>query len=884
MDGSRGLSITVQAQNLNVLKILTLISLTLNLIPSSSNLEVNPGSKCDQELLGSEDHLVSGPEANALDQLISRSTSSAVAHFPPIANNSDRYTHQRSFESICHGWRNYISRDQSGQPVAFWALDRQRSILLAKFIYYSPAEYFDIGQREALLLSPNFRLDQAISPNDSCFLNFSTYLTLPTHLDVHLLTLTDFNHKIRAKARHMVKKIVGRTIFGKRRVTSTEAKLWENHSIDLRTSLGSDHENKLFALEFSVPIGRVNSETIQISEFLNGVALANINLEPNCFIIESKLGENEDISSYIAQVSNNDEEMSLSDSSWSSQFWESFHGSQGIVSFLIFSIVIMIAFMSCIQLTLCAYFEFKQSENSPTTDDDQSTNTRILNIHERFCCICSLRKYYARVHRNYYERNKTVHDISGPRNNLDNDQLIRMNQLIKDESQNSDKSAQGSKTIDLEMLELAGYLDELNHAPESPKPRDLKQIDRCHLNLTTLLGRGAFGSVYQGELDLDPSEIGEMGMSEDKVYVNMSQTVMKRKVAIKMLSDDRNNKACNLREFICEALNLARAPHRNIVQLVGVCFVDKPFYIVMELMSGGSLKRLLVQHQIGQIDESDELTFGDLLVFSLDIARGCDFLRSKNMIHRDLATRNCLLTLPGPIRPRSTRPNVPIDEKNNERSDEINLDKVYLNGYRDSGMVVKLADFGMTRHLVEESNYYLMNMTKEVPVRWMAPECANYKAVPNSDVWSFGIVLWEIFSVGQVPYPNIKDNNDVLRFLRLLNEQIDDSTESSSDNIMDNSFSPPNEKFVGLTNTLVNNYLYQQPLERGPALPKPKSNTPDSIYSIMCACWTPNPRERPKFSDLSRALYDCLKYQTISESPVKPHSAENSATDSHTNK
>lgn len=96
---------------------------------------------------------------------------------------------------------------------------------------------------------------------------------------------------------------------------------------------------------------------------------------------------------------------------------------------------------------------------------------------------------------------------------------------------------------------------------------------------------------------------------------------------------------------------------------------------------------------------------------------------------------------------------------------KVDLDQVYLNGFQESGIVAKLADFGMTREIEQNSDYYRASSC-EMPIRWMPPESLNGITTNKSDVWSFGVLMWELFSLGQLPYSEIADNNHVYRLIR----------------------------------------------------------------------------------------------------------------------
>lgn len=204
---------------------------------------------------------------------------------------------------------------------------------------------------------------------------------------------------------------------------------------------------------------------------------------------------------------------------------------------------------------------------------------------------------------------------------------------------------------------------------------------------------------------------------------------------------------------------MAATRHRNIVQLLGVCFEDKPLYIVMELCQGGNLKDFLLRNRdrdtLGRPSRcfsyynavssgsqaayepvaslspdlrraSVSLSMGDLLVFALDVARACRYLQLHQFIHRDLATRNCLLT--SNVRAGAALSSAPeLDQQAVAEIGSLSsccdaeslLSQVYLNGFRNSSMVVKLADFGMTRDVLTAE--YYRSAHKEMPGELLSP-------------------------------------------------------------------------------------------------------------------------------------------------------------------
>ncbi|TSL68173.1 Tyrosine-protein kinase Fes/Fps [Bagarius yarrelli] len=213
-------------------------------------------------------------------------------------------------------------------------------------------------------------------------------------------------------------------------------------------------------------------------------------------------------------------------------------------------------------------------------------------------------------------------------------------------------------------------------------------------------------------------------------------------------------------KFLMEARILKQYDHPNIVQLIGVCMQKQPIYIIMELVQGGDFLSFLRL-------EGHILKPKMLIKMAENVASGMAYLASKKCIHRDLAARNCL-----------------VGEKS----------------------VVKISDFGMSR-VEQEGVYSATGGMKQIPVKWTAPEALNYgRYTHESDVWSFGVLLWETFSKGITPY------------------------------------------------TSMSNQQTRDEVERGYRMPAP-SGCPDEIYALMCRCWLHDPRMRPSFSKIRAELH-----------------------------
>ncbi|KAG9481348.1 hypothetical protein GDO78_010537 [Eleutherodactylus coqui] len=282
---------------------------------------------------------------------------------------------------------------------------------------------------------------------------------------------------------------------------------------------------------------------------------------------------------------------------------------------------------------------------------------------------------------------------------------------------------------------------------------ELKEVPRKNITLLRALGHGAFGEVYEGLV---------VGISGDP---NPLQVAIKTLPEICSEQDEM--------DFLMEALIISKFSHQNIVRCIGVSLQTLPRFILLELMSGGDMKTFLRQNR-PLVNQPSSLTMTDLLNMARDIACGCKYLEENHFIHRDIAARNCLLTFSG------------------------------------TGRVAKIGDFGMARDIYRAS-YYRKGGRAMLPVKWMPPE-AFLEGIFTSktDTWSFGVLLWEIFSLGYMPYP-CKTNQEVLEFV-------------TSGGRMD-----------------------------------PPKNCPGPVYRIMTQCWQHAPDHRPNFSTILERIIYCTQ-------------------------
>ncbi|XP_050820994.1 tyrosine-protein kinase BTK isoform X1 [Gopherus flavomarginatus] len=195
-------------------------------------------------------------------------------------------------------------------------------------------------------------------------------------------------------------------------------------------------------------------------------------------------------------------------------------------------------------------------------------------------------------------------------------------------------------------------------------------------------------------------------------------------VAIKMIREGSMSED----EFIEEAKVMMNLSHEKLVQLYGVCTKQRPIFIITEYMAKGCLLSYLRETR-GQFQPSE------LLEMCKDICEAMEYLESKQFLHRDLAARNCLVN--------------------------------------DQG-IVKVSDFGLSRYVLDDE--YTSSMGSKFPVRWSPPEVLLYsKFSSKSDVWAFGVLMWEVYSLGKMPYErfnNSETTEHVTQGLRLYRPQL----------------------------------------------------------------------------------------------------------------
>ncbi|KAK7120097.1 hypothetical protein R3I94_020197 [Phoxinus phoxinus] len=257
-------------------------------------------------------------------------------------------------------------------------------------------------------------------------------------------------------------------------------------------------------------------------------------------------------------------------------------------------------------------------------------------------------------------------------------------------------------------------------------------------------------TVKRCDLTLEDGELGSgnFGTVLRGVY-QMKKT--QKVVAVKILKNDDDNAAVK-DEMLREANVMQQLDNPYIVRMIGICEAEN-LMLVMELAELGPLHKYLQKNKHISMKNITELVH--------QVSMGMKYLEEHNFVHRDLAARNVLLV---------------------------------------TQHYAKISDFGLSKALTEDENYYKAKGHGKWPLKWYAPECMNFlRFSSKSDVWSFGVLMWEAYSYGQKPYKGMKGNEVI------------------------------------------------QMIENGQRMSAPL-NCPDEMYNLMMKCWTYKSDDRPGFS------------------------------------
>ncbi|XP_073250033.1 uncharacterized protein [Porites lutea] len=330
------------------------------------------------------------------------------------------------------------------------------------------------------------------------------------------------------------------------------------------------------------------------------------------------------------------------------------------------------------------------------------------------------------------------------------------------------------------------------------------EVDGDLVTLESEIGEGAFGKVYKGTLIKPTSSLPQKfclkPWKKTTKTVSGSETYV---VAVKVLHNMPDE---SVRQDFLDEIQLMKAvgSHKNIVSMVGCCTLEEPMFLLVEyapygdllhylrkhrktsnkehggsvtfitpddmtnrMKTSGETKSLKMEDQEEKEDHNEEiLTYGNLMAFAWHICQGMDYLARKGYVHRDLAARNVLI---------------------------------------GENKIAKVSDFGLSRHVYEEKVYH-GKPNRKLPLKWMSTEAIfDHTFTTKSDVWAFGVVLWEIVTLGGTPYPTI-ESKELFRLLK-------------------------------------NGYRMEKP-----------DTCNKELYKMMHDCWQDNPENRPTFTQIRETL------------------------------
>eukprot|EP00096_Caligus_rogercresseyi_P012020 TRINITY_DN4924_c0_g1_i1.p1 TRINITY_DN4924_c0_g1~~TRINITY_DN4924_c0_g1_i1.p1 ORF type:complete len:585 (+),score=148.53 TRINITY_DN4924_c0_g1_i1:311-2065(+) len=311
----------------------------------------------------------------------------------------------------------------------------------------------------------------------------------------------------------------------------------------------------------------------------------------------------------------------------------------------------------------------------------------------------------------------------------------------------------GEKTLPYKKVSLCSTLTNYTVLPPIEPGRQW-ELPRHSIRILSLLGEGAFGQVWKGEMNGEP-------------------------IAVKTVKESANE---GERRDLLQELSILKllGSHPNVLALLGCCTEKDPIFVISEFISGKSLQEYLrksrsVHNYDNMHGESYLVKSKDLTSYAYQVAKAMEYLASKRIIHRDLAARNVLLDA--------------------------------------ETQICKVVDYGFARDIMNH-NVYERKSEGRLPIRWMAPESLFDNVYTSaSDVWSFGVLLWEIVTLGSTPYPG-KTAPEVMKFLK-----------------------------------------------EGSRLEKPE-HCGRELYNLMYYCWSQEPTDRPSFGTLVEDFEKLLRIET----------------------
>ncbi|XP_027002747.1 tyrosine-protein kinase RYK isoform X3 [Tachysurus fulvidraco] len=385
------------------------------------------------------------------------------------------------------------------------------------------------------------------------------------------------------------------------------------------------------------------------------------------------------------------------------------------------------------------------NKTGPDLDSAPTTSTRVFYISVGVCCavIFLVAIILAVLHLHSMKRIEVddSESDSGSSQGL-SQPSTQTTQYLRADTPNNATSITTYPSLRIEKNDLRS----VTLLEAKAKVKDIA-ISRERVTLRDVLHEGTFGRIFHGVLldEKDPSKEKQVFVKTVKDHASEVQVTM-------MLTE-----SCKLRGL----------HHRNLLPISHVCTEDgeKPM-VLLPYMNWGNLKLFLRQCKLAEANNPQAISQQDLVHMAIQIACGMSYLARREVIHKDLAARNCVI---------------------------------------DDSMQVKITDNALARDLFP-MDYHCLGDNENRPVRWMALESLlNNDFSSASDVWAFGVTLWELMTLGQTPYVDI-DPFEMAAYLK-------------------------------------DGYRIAQPI-----------NCPDELFAVMACCWALDPEERPKFQQLVQCL------------------------------
>nr|XP_009939101.1 PREDICTED: tyrosine-protein kinase RYK [Opisthocomus hoazin] len=403
------------------------------------------------------------------------------------------------------------------------------------------------------------------------------------------------------------------------------------------------------------------------------------------------------------------------------------------------------------------YKKLEPELKSPTSDRNSSkaifdpvnaaptTSTRVFYISVGVCCavIFLVAIILAVLHLHSMKRIELDDSISDSSSSQGLSQpSTQTTQYLRADTPNNATPVTSYPTLRIEKNDLKS----VTLMEAKAKVKDIA-ISRERITLKDVLQEGTFGRIFHGILieEKDPSK--------------------EKQVFVKTVKDQASEVQVTM--MLTESCKLRGLHHRNLLPITHVCIEEgeKPM-VLLPYMNWGNLKLFLRQCKLVEANNPQAISQQDLVHMAIQIACGMSYLARREVIHKDLAARNCVI---------------------------------------DDALQVKITDNALSRDLFP-MDYHCLGDNENRPVRWMALESlVNNEFSSASDVWAFGVTLWELMTLGQTPYVDI-DPFEMAAYLK-------------------------------------DGYRIAQPI-----------NCPDELFAVMACCWALDPEERPKFQQLVQCL------------------------------